>query len=177
MDRAAKEAFVSDFAEKLSRTRLAIFADYRGLDANTTVQFRKSLAASEGGVEFRVVKNSLVSRAVEGTPFELVREHLNGPNAVILGYGDVVEAAKLSTEFVEDHEEMELKFGILDGQEISVAQLESLAELPSKEVLQAMLLGVLQGPSRNLVTLLANCNRQLVNVLAAYRDKLEGESS
>ena len=177
MDRAAKEAFVSDFAEKLSRTRLAIFADYRGLDANTTVQFRKGLAASEGGVEFRVVKNSLVSRAVEGTPFELVREHLKGPNAVILGYGDVVEAAKLSTEFVKDNEEMELKLGILDGKEISISQLEALADLPSKEVLQAMLLGVLQGPSRNLVSLLANCNRQLVNVLAAYRDKLEGESS
>jgi len=177
MDRAAKEAFVSDFADKLSRTRLAIFADYRGLDANTTVQFRKSLAATDETVEFRVVKNSLVSRAVEGTPFELVREHLSGPNAVILGYGDVVEAARLSTEFAKDNEEMELKLGILDGKEISVKQLEALAELPSKEVLQAMLLGVLQGPSRNLVSLLANCNRQLVNVLAAYRDKLEGESS
>ena len=177
MNRAAKEAFVSDFAEKLTRTRLAIFADYRGLDANTTVQFRKKLAASEDGVEFRVVKNSLVNRAVEGTPFELVREHLQGPNAVILGYGDVVETAKLSTEFVKDNEEMELKLGILDGKELSVAQLEALSELPSKEVLQAMLLGVLQGPSRNLVSLLANCNRQVVNVLAAYRDKLEGESS
>ena len=98
MDRAAKEAFVSDFADKLSRTRLAIFADYRGLDANTTVQFRKNLAASEGDVEFRVVKNSLVSRAIEGTPFELVRDHLKGPNAVILGYGDVVEAARSAAE-------------------------------------------------------------------------------
>ncbi len=64
MDRAAKEAFVSDFADRLSRTRLAIFADYRGLDANTTVQFRKGLAASEEDVEFQIVKNSLVRRAV-----------------------------------------------------------------------------------------------------------------
>jgi large subunit ribosomal protein L10 len=177
MDRAAKEAFVTDFAEKLSRTRLAILADYRGLDANTIVQFRKGLAASEGGVEFRVIKNSLVSRAIEGTSFELVREHLSGPNAVILGYGDIVEAAKLTTDFVKDNEEIELKFGVLDGKELSVEQLTALADLPAKEVLQAMLLGVLQAPSRNLVSLLANCNRQLVNVLSAYKDKLEGEGS
>ncbi len=177
MDRAAKEAFVSDFADRLSRTRLAIFADYRGLDANTTVQFRKGLAASEEDVEFQIVKNSLVRRAVEGTPFELVREHLVGPNAVVLGYGDVVETAKLTTTFIKENKVMELKLGILDGKELSADQLKSLADLPSKEVLQAMLLGVLQGPSRNLVSLLANCNRQLVNVLTAYRDKLEGEGS
>ena len=177
MDRAAKEAFVTDFAEKLSRTRLAIFADYRGLDANTIVQFRKGLASSEDGVEFRVIKNSLVHRAVEGTPFELVRQHLTGPNAVILGYGDVVETAKLTKDFVKDNEEMELKLGVLDGKELSLEQLDALADLPSKEVLQAMLLGVLQGPSRNLVSLLANCNRQLVNVLSAYKDKLESEGS
>ena len=177
MDRAAKEAFVSDFADRLSRTRLAIFADYRGLDANTTVQFRKDLAASEEDVEFKIVKNSLVSRAVEGTSFEMVRDHLVGPNAVILGYGDVVTTAKLTTEFAKENEAMELKLGILDGKELSADQLKSLADLPSKEVLQAMLLGVLQGPLRNLVSLLANCNRQLVNVLTAYRDKLEGEGS
>jgi len=177
MDRAAKEAFVTDFAEKLSRTRLAIFADYRGLDANTVVQFRKGLSSSEEGMEFRVIKNSLVSRAVEGTSFELVRQHLTGPNAVILGYGDVVATAKITTDFVKDNEDMELKLGVLDGKELSVDQLEALADLPSKEVLQAMLLGVLQGPSRNLVSLLANCNRQLVNVLSAYKDKLESEGS
>ena len=177
MDRAAKEAFVTDFAEKLDRTRLAIFAEYLGLAANTVVQFRKGLAASEDGVEFRVIKNSLVRRAIEGTSFELVKEHLIGPNAVILGYGDVVETAKLTTEFAKDNEAMELKLGVLDGKELSVEQLEALADLPSKEVLQAMLLGVLQAPSRNLVSLLANCNRQLVNVLSAYKDKLESEGS
>ena len=68
---------------------------------------------------------------------------------------------------------MELKGGALDGSVLSAEQVKALADLPSKEVLQSMLLGVLQAPSRNFVSLLANANRQIVNVLAAYRDKLE----
>jgi len=85
----------------------------------------------------------------------------------------VVEAAKTLTEFMKDNENMEVKGASLDGAMISGAQIEALADLPSKEVLQAMLLGVLQAPSRNFVSLLANANRQIVNVLSAYRDKLE----
>ena len=172
MDRASKEAFVAEFNEKLSRAQLAIVTDYRGIDVNTMVGFRKSLANIDGA-EYTVVKNRLARRAIEGTDFEGLLDLLDGPNGVLLSYGDVVEAAKTLTEFMEDNEEMELKGAALDGALISKAQVEALAELPSKEVLQSMLLGVLQAPSRNFVSLLANANRQIVNVLAAYRDKLE----
>lgn len=172
MDRASKEAFVADFNEKLGRASLAVVTDFRGIDVNSMVQFRKSVAGVDGA-EYKVVKNRLALRALEGTDFEGLGELLEGPNGILISYGDVVEAAKKLTEFMDDNEDMELKGGALDGSMLSPDQVKALADLPSKEVLQSMLLGVLQAPSRNFVSLLANANRQIVNVLAAYRDKLE----
>lgn len=170
MDRTSKEAFVETFSEKISRARLGVVADYKGIDVKTLTEFRKKLATDEGDAEFQVVKNRLVKRAVSDTDFEPLSEFLTGPNAVLLGFEAVVEAAKAITEFAKDNDSIELKGGVLDGKVLTSDQLEALADLPSKEVLQAMLLGVLQAPSRNLVSLLANVNRQLLNVLVAYKD-------
>ncbi len=171
MDRSSKSEFVQTFNEKVGRARLAIVADYQGIDVNTLTEFRKQLASDD--VDFAVVKNRLVKRAVEGTSFEALTEFLTGPNAVLLGFEGVVEAAKALTDFAKLNQKMEVKGGVLDGKTVSAAQIKALADLPSKEVLQAMLLGVLQAPARNLVSLLANCNRQLLNVLVAYKEKLE----
>lgn len=170
MDRTSKEQFVQDFGEKLTRARLGVVADYKGLDVKSVTAFRKKLATDEGGAEFQVVKNRLVKRAISGTDFEGIEEFLTGPNAVLLGFEAVVEAAKAITEFAKDNDAIELKGAVLDGKPLTSEQLEALADLPSKEVLQAMLLGVLNAPARNLVSLLANVNRQLLNVLVAYKD-------
>lgn len=171
MDRSSKTEFVQTFNEKVGRARLAIVADYQGIDVNTLTTFRKQLAAEDA--EFAVVKNRLMKRAVAGTSFEALDGFLTGPNAVLLGFEAVVEAAKVLNDFAKANERLELKGGVLDGKLVTPAQIKALAELPSKEVLQAMLLGVLQAPARNLVSLLANCNRQLLNVLVAYKEKLE----
>lgn len=174
MDRVTKEQFVESFGEKLNRARLGVIADYKGLDVKALTNFRKSLSGGDTGAEFAVVKNRLVRRAIEGTKFEPIGEHLTGPNAILLGFDEVVGAAKAITEFAKDNDKLELKGGVLDGKPLTNEQLKALSDLPSKEVLQAMLLGVLQAPSRNLVSLLANVNRQILNVLVAYKDKKEG---
>ena len=168
MDRTSKEQFVESFSEKVSRARLGVVADYKGLDVKALTEFRKRLANEDA--EFAVVKNRLAKRAIADTDFESISEFLTGPNAVLLGFDAVVEAAKAITEFAKDHDALELKGGVLDGKALTNEQLAALAELPSKEVLQAMLLGVLNAPARNLVSLLANVNRQLLNVLVAYKD-------
>lgn len=173
MDRTAKHAFVQDFSEKLSRAQLAIVTDYRGLDANSMVEFRKAVGAIEGA-DFQVVKNRLVKLAVADTAFSSLESYFTGTNAVLLGFADVVEAAKVITEFAKDHEKMALKGGSMQGKPLTNAEIAALADLPPKQVLQAMLLGVLQAPSRNLVSVLANVNRQILNVLSAYKAKLEG---
>lgn len=174
MDRAAKEAFVQDFGERLSRAQLAVVTDFRGLDVPRMTEFRQKVAEVEG-VEFQVVKNRLMTLALTGTEFESLIEHFTGTNAVLIGYADVVEAAKVLTEFAKTNQELKLKGGAMDGKTLSVDQVKALASLPPKEVLQAQLLGVLQGPARNLVSVLANVNRQILNVLSAYQAKLEDD--
>ncbi len=172
MDRQSKEAAVSFLSDKFGKAKLAILADYRGLDVNTLVEFRRKLATGNQG-EFKVIKNSLAMRAIEGTDFAGLAEFLTGPNAVLFGYEDVVTSAKALTDFAKENDALEVKAASLDGRVLTEEQIKALAGLPSKEVLQAILLGVLQAPSRNLVSLLANCNRQILNVLVAYKDKLE----
>lgn len=172
MDRATKEAFVADLQERLSRAQLAVVTDYRGLDVDRMTLFRKALAKVEGA-EFRIVKNRLVKLAIAETAFAELDQFFTGPNALLLGYDDVVEAAKVLTDFAKDNEEMALKGGAMEGSLLSAADVKALASLPPKEVLQSQLLGVLQGPMRNLVSVLANVNRSLLNVLSAYKDELE----
>lgn len=174
MERNVKESLVAEFSEKLGRAKLAIVTDYRGTDVNTLVEFRKKLARENIGAEYRVVKNTLLRRAITGTAFEALGDHLTGTNAVLLSYEDIVLAAKKMKEFAKENEKVSVKGGAMEGKGLASSQVEALADLPSKEVLQAMLLGVLQAPSRNLVSLLANANRQILNVLDAYRRKLEG---
>jgi large subunit ribosomal protein L10 len=172
MDRASKEAFVADFQEKLGRAQVAVVADFRGLDVDRMTEFRKALAAVPG-TEFRIVKNRLAKLAVAETAFSQLDEFFTGPNAVLLGFEDAVEAAKVLTDFARDNAELAVKGGAMEGNLLSAADVKALANLPPKEVLQSQLLGVLQGPMRNLVSVLANVNRSLLNVVSAYKDKLE----
>ena len=173
MDRTTKTEFIQSFGEKMQKARLAVVADYKGLDVKTITAFRKSLAKQDA--EFQVVKNRLVALAVSGTKFEKLTEFLKGPTAILIGESDVVEAAKAITAFAKDNDKLSLKGAVLDGKTLTNDQLAALATLPPKEVIQAMLLGVLQAPSRNLVSVLANANRQILNVLVAYKDRLEGK--
>lgn len=172
MDKNTKQAFVESYSEKISRARMAVVTDYKGIEVNDLTTFRKTLANLEGN-EFRVVKNTLFKRVIDGTDMAALSEHFVGTNAVLLGYEDVVGAAKALLDFAGDHDQVVIKGGVLDGKPMTPDQVKALADLPSKEVLQAMLLGVLNAPARNLVSVLANANRQILNVLVAYKDKLE----
>jgi large subunit ribosomal protein L10 len=176
MDKSTKQAFVESYSAKLARARMAVVTDYRGVSVNDLTGFRKALAATEGN-EFRIVKNRLFKLVLDGTDMESLSEFFVGTNAILLGYEDVVGGAKALLDFAKEHKEkVIIKGGVLDGKTITPQQVKALADLPSKEILQAMLLGVLSGPARNLVSVLANANRQILNVLVAYKDKLEEEA-
>jgi large subunit ribosomal protein L10 len=174
MDRAQKATFLDAFGDKISRARMAVVADYRGTTVPVVTEFRKKLTRVSG-VEFRIVKNTLARRIVSGTQYEAIKSFLTGTNALFLSYDDVVDAAKVLTDFAKDNDKLSLKGGVLGGKVITADQVKALSEMPPKPVLQAQLLGVLNAPSQNLVSVLANANRQIVNVLSAYRDKLEGK--
>jgi len=171
LNKQSKEALVAEFAEKLKGVKAAYLADYRGLNVDQTNNLRNKLR--DAGVEYRVVKNTLLRLAARDTAVACLDEHLAGPNAIALVTGDPVAPAKALIEFAKAHNVFELKAGMLDGKLITPADIKALSELPSREELIAKMLGSLNAPATNFVGVLAAVPRSLVQVLAAIKDQKE----
>jgi large subunit ribosomal protein L10 len=116
-----------------------------------------------------VVKNSLLSIALKGTEFLPLDDHLKGPRALMMNFGDVVEPTKILVEFAKKNDKLEIEAGVLDGKLLSREQIRALAELPSREILLGKLLSVLVGAQTQLVNVLSAVPRGLVQVLEAHR--------
>lgn len=146
--REEKEQLVTAIADRLQRSKSVIVADYRGLNVAEATELRKQLR--EAGIEFQVLKNTLARRAADQVELSGLNQYLVGPTAVAFGYDDVVAPAKILNDYARKHKALELKGGVVEGRVIAPADVESLANLPSREGLLSMLLSVLQAPMRNL---------------------------
>jgi large subunit ribosomal protein L10 len=144
---AAKQQAVEEIAAKLKESATTVIADYRGLNVAQVTELRKQLR--EAGVEFQVLKNSLVSRAATSVELGELNAVLTGPTAVAFGK-DAVAPAKILNEFAKKNEALKIKGGVVEGRVVDVAQIQALANLPSREGLLSMLLSVLQAPIRNV---------------------------
>lgn len=144
---AAKQQAVEQIAAKLKESATTVVADYRGLNVAQVTELRKQLR--EADVEFRVLKNSLVSRAATSVELGELNAVLTGPTAVAFG-ADAVAPAKILSEFAKKNEALKIKGGVVEGRVVDPAQIQALASLPSREGLLSMLLSVLQGPMRNM---------------------------
>lgn len=142
-----KKQIVEEITEKLKSSVSTVVVDYRGLNVSDITELRKQLR--EAGVEFKVYKNSLSRRAAEAANLEGLNEYLVGPNAIAFSTEDVVAPAKILNEFAKDHEQLEIKAGVIEGNLATVEEIKALADLPSREGLLSMLLSVLQAPMRN----------------------------
>lgn len=142
-----KQEAVDVVAKKLTSSASTIVVDYRGLNVAQVTELRKQLR--DAGVEFQVLKNSIVSRATEGTDFAALKEVLSGPTAVAFSAEDAIAPAKILYNFAKTNEALTLKGGIVDGKVINESEVKALAQLPSREGLLSMLLSVLQAPVRN----------------------------
>jgi len=120
-----------------------------------------------------VVKNTLLRIASKETDLTGLQEHFKGPLAIALNYSDVVETAKVLIDFAKKNAELEIRAGMLNGKVITSEQLNSLATLPSREILLGKLLSVLIGVQTGLVIVLSAIPRSIVQVLDAYRVKKE----
>ena len=121
MDRTQKEQFVSEMKADLAKSVGVLFVDYTGLSVNDVNTVRAKFR--EAGVGYRVVKNTLVARAMEGTSYEDAAVHLKGsPTGLVLGYDDPVSAAKITFDLMKDFEVIKVKGGILDEKAIDTAQ-------------------------------------------------------
>lgn len=165
----SKEQLVQELAEKLKTAKAAFLADYRGLKVEEVNTLRGKLR--ETGVEYRVVKNTLLRLAAKGTDFECMSDQLAGPTAIAIAQEDPVAPAKVLSDYAKDSKAFELKSGVLDGKLLSLDDIKALSELPSREVLLAKMLGSINAPVSNFVGVLAAIPRSLVQVLAAIQDQ------
>ncbi len=169
--RQGKEALVAEFAEKLKVAKAAFLADYRGLDVEQANALRRKL--QDVGVEYRVVKNTLLRLAAKDTDSACLDEFFSGPTSITLANDDPVAPAKALVEFAKTNKVFELKAGMLDGKLLAVEEIKALADLPSREQLLAKMLGSMSAPASNFVGVLAAVPRTFVQVLSAIKDQKE----
>lgn len=169
MNRNSKEQVVAELAEKLKVAKASFLADYRGLTVDEVNDLRGKLR--EAGVEYRVVKNTLLRLAARDTGAACLDEHLAGPTAIAIAGDDPVAPAKILSDYAKANSKFELKVGALDGKLLSLDEIKALSDLPSREVLLAKMLGSINAPVSNFVGVLAAVPRSLVQVLAAIQDK------
>ncbi|MFD1708451.1 50S ribosomal protein L10 [Siminovitchia sediminis] len=143
-----KKQIVEEIAGKLKSSVSTVIVDYRGLNVAEVTELRKQLR--EAGVEYKVYKNSMARRAAEEADLAGLNEMLVGPNAIAFSTEDVIAPAKILNDFAKEHEALEIKAGVIEGNIATVEEIKALASLPSREGLLSMLLSVLQAPMRNL---------------------------
>ena len=147
-----KQPIVQEISETIKDAQAVVVVDYRGLTVAEDTQLRKQLR--EAGVTYKVYKNTLVSRAVEGTEFESLRDVLEGPSAFAVSTTDATAPARILAEFAKKAPNLELKAGVVDGTYYDTEGIKVIATIPSKEVLLSKLLGSLQSPVTNLARVL-----------------------
>ena len=145
---AKKAELVDVYAQKMTEAASIVVADSRGLSVDQDTQLRKQLR--EAGVEFKVVKNSVLRRAAEKAGLEDLASVFVGPSAVAFSNEDVIAPAKILNDFAKDAEALEIKGGAIEGAVASKEEILALATLPNREGLLSMLLSVLQAPVRNV---------------------------
>ena len=165
-----KKAVVAEIATEVATAQAIIVAEYRGLEVGAMTDLRAK--ARKAGVYLRVMKNTLVRRAVKDTPFDKLAEKMIGP----LVYGissDPVASAKVLNDFAKANEHFVIKAGGLPNAVISAKEVTALANMPSRDQLLAILLGTMQAPVAKFVQTLNEVPGRFVRTLAAVRDQKE----
>jgi len=177
MNRNEKASLAQTLKEKFLKANVAIFADYKGLTATQADDLRKQLRGQN--TEVKVLKNNLGRLIAQdgsmGAGAKDVMDGLVGPSLVAFSYGDPAATAKVIAKFAKDNEALKIKDSILGKARIDAAGVQELANLPSKEVLIAKMLGTMNAPITNFVGVLAAVPRSLVTVLSAI-EKKKGEA-
>ena len=171
MKRPEKEKAVEALHDKFSRARTVLLTDYRGLNMTAMTELRSQLR--EASVEYRVVKNTLMSRAADGTDMTLLKDHFVGPCALALSYEDPVAPAKVLMKFSEDNAALEVKAGIVEGKLVDSAAIKRLSNLPPQEILLTQLLMLMNAPITSLVMVLGGVLTKFMGVLEAIKQQKE----
>lgn len=170
----AKKQVVDEIKERLEKIQGAVLADYRGLNVAEVTELRVKLR--EAGIEFKVLKNTLTRIAAHQVGLQDLDSYLEGPTAIAFGLEDPVAPAKILSDFAKTHKALEIKAGILENKVIDADGVKALADLPSREVLLAKVLGAMQSPMYGFAGSLQGLLRNFVYVLDAVREKKAAEA-
>lgn len=172
--RPEKANIVSDLSEKLNRSPFLLVTDYQRMKVDQFGELRNRLAPA--GAEVRVVKNSFLKRAMADSGMPDVADKLTGQTAIVMGENDVAPVAKILKLFAAEFKIATLKIGVVDKEVLSTADVEALAELPSREILLSQLLGLLLAPATRLVRVLNEPASAFARLLKAKGEAMQAAS-
>ncbi|NQT29736.1 MAG: 50S ribosomal protein L10 [Candidatus Saganbacteria bacterium] len=164
-----KKRVVDQLKEKIESASVLIVSNYRGITVKEITSLRRKLYAQDS--EYKIIKNTLLKKALEASGLSELTEHLSGPTGLLLGYKDPVAPLKSLVEFIDEIEKGEVKIGVVEKTVVDNKSIADLAELPSREVLLAKIVGGLSSPLYGLVNVLQGNIRNLVYALSAVKDK------
>lgn len=166
--KAFKENKIESIKEKISKAKVAIVTEYRGLTVEEITKLRRALQKEEG--DYTVTKNTLAKIAVKGTEYEVLTDSFKGPIALALGFNDQVAPAKVLTKFINDVKKGEIIAAALDGKLLSASEAKALATLPSRDEIFAKMLGCINSPASGIANTTNGVLTKLVRAMAAVRD-------
>jgi large subunit ribosomal protein L10 len=173
MARADKATAVADIAEQFKAATATVITEYRGLSVANLAELRRSLA---GSATYAVAKNTLVKRAAAEAGIEGLDELFIGPTAIAFVSGETVDAAKAIKTFAKDHKALVIKGGYMDGRPLTVAEVERIADLESREVLLAKLAGAMKANLSKAAGLFNAPASQVARLAAALQEKKAAEN-
>ncbi|SHN71866.1 50S ribosomal protein L10 [Desulfovibrio litoralis] len=169
MNRSEKATIIDAIKSKADKASIAVVTDFKGMPVEEMTRLRVKLREQNG--DLCVVKNTLAKLALTDGPHDVIKDNFKENCAVALGSADPVALAKVVTEFVKTSKTLKIRHASLEGQFLSVAQLEALSKLPGRQELLAQVLGTMNAVPTNFVSLFANVIRGMLYALKAIEEK------
>jgi len=169
LKKGKKIEIVSTISKNLEKAQAVFLVDYSGVDVKKLESIREQV--KELGDTFSIIKNTLVAKATQDTKWSNILSLLEGPNAFAISYNDPIALAKLLLKAEQSIEKLQLKSAVMYGNVFNHDQIEAISKLPSRGALLAMLLGVLNAPTRGLVSVLAGVLRKPLYALNAIKEQ------
>lgn len=169
-----KQQVVSEIKDAIQNSKSVSIVEYRGLNVEEVSDLRNKYRAE--GVSYKVFKNTMVKLALQELGYEGYEEYLTGPNGFVFSNDDMVAGPRVSADFAKANDKLVIKAGLLDGKVLNADEVKALAKLPTRDVLVAQVLGMLNAPIAGFANVLQGSIRKAVYALNAVKEKKEQEA-